>query len=49
MLADFITIDPPEISTKKPLDLGYLMFCVSARNVNNVCGRRCDGGVDMRP
>jgi formiminoglutamate deiminase len=36
MLADFITIDPPETTTKKPLDLGYLMFCRSARNVNNV-------------
>ena len=36
MLADFITIDAPEITAKNKLDLGYLMFCRSAHDVNNV-------------
>jgi formiminoglutamate deiminase len=35
MLADFITIDPPEPAAKKHLDLGYLMFGRSAHDVNN--------------
>ena len=34
-LADFITIEPPD-ADKKDLDLGYLMFCCSARHVSNV-------------
>jgi formiminoglutamate deiminase len=36
MLADFITIDPPHIDSRKDLDLGYLMFSCSARDVSNV-------------
>ena len=36
MLADFITIDPPPVAAKKDLDLGYLMFGRSARDVSNV-------------
>jgi len=36
MLADFITIDAPHIAAKTDLDLGYLMFCRSAHDVNNV-------------
>ena len=36
MLADFITIDQPELTAKENLDLGYLMFCRSAHDVNNV-------------
>ena len=36
LLADFITIDPPNVAAKANLDLGYLMFCRSARDVSNV-------------
>jgi formiminoglutamate deiminase len=36
MLADFITIEPPNGAERRDLDLGYLMFCCSARNVGNV-------------
>ena len=36
MLADFITIDSPKLDTKRTLDLGYLMFCRSSHDVNNV-------------
>jgi formiminoglutamate deiminase len=36
MPADFVTIDPPRDAAKKDLDLGYLMFCCSARDVSNV-------------
>jgi len=35
-LADFITIEPPHLTDKKGLDLGYLMFCCSGRDVSNV-------------
>ena len=35
-LADFITIDAPQIATTNKLDIGYLMFNRSARDVNNV-------------
>ncbi len=36
MLADFITIDQPARMQWKDLDLGYLVFCCSARDVTNV-------------
>ena len=36
MLADFITLEPPRVTEKKDLDLGYLMFCCSAGDVSNV-------------
>jgi hypothetical protein len=36
MLADFITIEPPRVAAEKDLDLGYLMFCCSAKDVSNV-------------
>jgi cytosine/adenosine deaminase-related metal-dependent hydrolase len=36
MLADFITIQPPQVEARKNLDLGYLMFCCSAADVVNV-------------
>jgi cytosine/adenosine deaminase-related metal-dependent hydrolase len=36
MLADFITIDPPQVDANKKLDLGYLMFCRSAADVSHV-------------
>jgi cytosine/adenosine deaminase-related metal-dependent hydrolase len=36
MLADFITVDPPQLANKRNLDIGYLMFCRSAHDVSNV-------------
>lgn len=36
MLADFITIEPPNGAERRDLDLSYLMFCCSARHVGNV-------------
>jgi len=36
MLADFVTIQPRNHAEKRELDLGYLMFCCSARDVSNV-------------
>jgi formiminoglutamate deiminase len=36
MLADFITIEQPRSALWRGLDLGYLMFCCSARDVVNV-------------
>jgi formiminoglutamate deiminase len=36
MLADFITVDPPQLANMRNLDLGYLMFCRSAHDVSNV-------------
>jgi formiminoglutamate deiminase len=36
MLADFVTVDPPQLANMRNLDLGYLMFCRSAHDVSNV-------------
>ncbi|HEX3508746.1 MAG TPA: formimidoylglutamate deiminase, partial [Candidatus Dormibacteraeota bacterium] len=36
MLADFITIEPPNTAQAQDLNLGYLVFCCSARDVSNV-------------
>jgi formiminoglutamate deiminase len=36
MLADFITIDQPQLAMPRHLDLGYLVFCCSGRDVTNV-------------
>jgi formiminoglutamate deiminase len=36
MLADFITIDQPRLQMPRELDLGYLLFCCSGRDVTNV-------------
>jgi formiminoglutamate deiminase len=36
MLGDFITIEPPNGAVNKELNLGYLMFCCSGRDVSNV-------------
>jgi len=36
MLADFITIDQPQLAMPRELDLGYLVFCCSSRDVTNV-------------
>ena len=36
MLADFVTIDKPQLAASQRLDLGYLMFCCSGREVTNV-------------
>jgi cytosine/adenosine deaminase-related metal-dependent hydrolase len=36
MLADFITIDQPQVAMPQHLDLGYLVFCCSGRDVTNV-------------
>jgi cytosine/adenosine deaminase-related metal-dependent hydrolase len=36
MLADFITIEPPNTAQAPDLNLGYLVFCCSARDVSNV-------------
>jgi formiminoglutamate deiminase len=36
MLADFITVDQPRLQMPPELDLGYLVFCCSGRDVTNV-------------
>jgi len=36
MLADFITVDQPQLAMPRELDLGYLVFCCSSRDVTNV-------------
>jgi formiminoglutamate deiminase len=36
MLADFVTIDQPKPAASQRLELGYLMFCCSSRDVTNV-------------
>jgi formiminoglutamate deiminase len=36
MLADFITVDQQRLAPERPLDLGYLMFACSARDVVSV-------------
>jgi formiminoglutamate deiminase len=36
MLADFITLDQPQLAMPQNLDLGYLVFCCSGRDVTNV-------------
>lgn len=36
MLADFITVDQPRLEMPRELDLGYLVFCCSGRDVTNV-------------
>jgi formiminoglutamate deiminase len=36
MLADFITVDQPRLQMPRELDLGYLVFCCSGRDVTNV-------------
>jgi cytosine/adenosine deaminase-related metal-dependent hydrolase len=36
MLADFITVNQPRLQMPRELDLGYLVFCCSGRDVTNV-------------
>jgi formiminoglutamate deiminase len=36
MLADFITVDQPRLPMPRELDLGYLVFCCTGRDVINV-------------
>jgi hypothetical protein len=36
MLADFITVNQPQLAMPPHLDLGYLVFCCSGRDVTNV-------------
>jgi formiminoglutamate deiminase len=36
MLADFITVDQPRLQMPLELDLGYVVFCCSGRDVTNV-------------